>query len=74
VPPKVIIAPCFSGEGQAMLIVVFLFETIGRYLRYRRQLASIDVLDDRTLRDIGLERSKLRAAAWDITLHGAAHQ
>ena len=56
-----------------MLIVVFLFETIGRYLRYRHQLASINVLDDRTLRDIGLERSELRAAAWDIALHRVAH-
>jgi uncharacterized protein YjiS (DUF1127 family) len=53
----------------AMLLVV-LFDTIGRYLRYRSQLASIDDLDDRTLRDIGLTRSELKAVAW----HSAAHR
>lgn len=51
------------------MLVAILFETIGRYFRYRTQLASIDVLDDRTLRDIGLERSELRMAAWNMAAH-----
>jgi uncharacterized protein YjiS (DUF1127 family) len=54
------------------MLIVFLFETVGRYLRYRYQLASIEMLDDRLLRDIGLERGELRAAAWEA-VDGAAH-
>jgi uncharacterized protein YjiS (DUF1127 family) len=48
------------------MLTAFLFGTIGRYLRYRSQLASIYELDDRTLRDIGLNRGELRATAWDL--------
>jgi uncharacterized protein YjiS (DUF1127 family) len=55
------------------MLVAFLFDTIGRYLRYRSQLASIDALDDRTLDDIGLNRSELRAVAWNTATHRAPH-
>jgi uncharacterized protein YjiS (DUF1127 family) len=48
------------------MLIAFLFDTLGRYLRYRSQLASITELDDRTLRDIGIDRSALRATAWDL--------
>jgi uncharacterized protein YjiS (DUF1127 family) len=50
------------------MLIAFLFDTLGRYLhlRYRSQLASIAELDDRTLRDIGIDRSELRATAWDL--------
>lgn len=44
---------------------------IMRYVRYRSQLLSISKLDDRTLRDIGLNRGELRTAAWEMTAHGA---
>jgi uncharacterized protein YjiS (DUF1127 family) len=55
------------------MLVAHLFDAISRYLRFRAELASIDTLDDRTLRDIGLNRSELRAAAWDKVAHLAAH-
>jgi uncharacterized protein YjiS (DUF1127 family) len=55
------------------MLVAFLFDTIGRYVRYRSQLASIYELDDRTLLDIGLNRGELKAAAWDLVAHGSAH-
>jgi uncharacterized protein YjiS (DUF1127 family) len=48
------------------MLLAVLFETIGRYLRYRTQLASIYDLDDRTLRDIGLDRGKLKSIAWNL--------
>jgi uncharacterized protein YjiS (DUF1127 family) len=48
------------------MFIAFLYETVGRYLRYRSQLASIYELDDRTLQDIGLDRSELRSVAWDL--------
>jgi uncharacterized protein YjiS (DUF1127 family) len=48
------------------MLIAFLFDTLGRYLRYRTQLTSITELDDRTLRDIGIDRSELRATAWDL--------
>ncbi len=40
------------------MLIAVLLDTIRRYLRYRSQLASINELDDRTLRDIGLIRSE----------------
>jgi uncharacterized protein YjiS (DUF1127 family) len=53
------------GKPGAML-TTFLFDTIGRYLRYRSQLASVYELDDRMLLDIGLNRGELRATSWDL--------
>lgn len=53
-----------------MLIASFV-GTIIRYARYRAQFISFSKLDDRTLRDIGLDRGELRSAAWDMTAHGA---
>ena len=52
-------------ETGAML-TAFLLDTIRRYLRYRSQLASVYELDDRTLRDIGINRGELKATAWDL--------
>jgi len=46
------------------MLIAFLFDAAGRYFRYRSQLASIIELDDRTLSDIGLNRSELHAVAW----------
>ena len=51
------------------MLIAFLFDAIGRYLRYRSQLASVIELDDRTLRDIGLNRSELREVAWSTAAH-----
>jgi uncharacterized protein YjiS (DUF1127 family) len=59
-------------ENRVMLIA-FLFDAAGRYFRYRSQLASIIELDDRTLSDIGLNRSELRAVAWTAAAHWARH-
>jgi uncharacterized protein YjiS (DUF1127 family) len=52
--------------GNRVMLLAFLFETIGRYFRYRSQLASINELDDRTLSDIGLNRGELRTTAWHL--------
>ena len=35
-----------------------------RWMRYRRSLRALSFLDERTLRDIGLTRSGIYAAAW----------
>jgi uncharacterized protein YjiS (DUF1127 family) len=51
------------------MFITFLFDTIGRYLRYRSQLASIHELDDHTLQDIGINRGDLKATAWDLVEH-----
>jgi uncharacterized protein YjiS (DUF1127 family) len=48
------------------MLIAFLFDTVGRYFRYRYQFASINALDDRTLLDIGLDRGELRATAWNL--------
>ena len=48
------------------MLIAFIYETVGRYFRYRSQLASIDDLDDRTLSDIGLNRGELRSTAWHL--------
>ena len=48
------------------ILTAFLFDTIGRYLRYRSQLASVYELDDRMLLDIGLNRGELKASSWDL--------
>jgi uncharacterized protein YjiS (DUF1127 family) len=49
------------------------FRSAGRYFRYRSQLASIIELDDRTLSDIGPNRSELRALAGTAASHWARH-
>jgi len=54
------------------MLIAFLFDTAGRYLRYRSQLASIVELDDHILSDIGLNRSELRAVAWNAAAHWSA--
>ena len=48
------------------MLIAFLFDAAGRYLRYRSQLASVYELDDRTLLDIGLNRGELKATSWDL--------
>ena len=53
-------------SGDRAMLIAFLYETIGRYFRYRSQLASINDLDDRTLRDIGLNRDELKTTAWHL--------
>jgi uncharacterized protein YjiS (DUF1127 family) len=53
------------------MLIVFLFDTVGRYLRHRSQLASMVELDDRTLSDTGLNRSELRAVARRTASHWA---
>jgi uncharacterized protein YjiS (DUF1127 family) len=64
-PPMAIITSC-SYFGDRAMLIAFLYETIGRYFRYRSQLASINDLDDRTLRDIGLNRGELKTTAWHL--------
>lgn len=53
-----------------MLIPSFI-ALVGRYVRYRSELASISQLDERTLRDIGISRGELATSAWR---NSARHQ
>jgi len=46
------------------MLISSLIALIGRYARYRSELASISQLDERTLRDIGLSRGEIGGAAW----------
>ena len=64
-PPMAIITSrsYFGRPGHAHCLPL---RTIGRYFRYRSQLASINDLDDRTLRDIGLTRGELKTTAWHL--------
>jgi uncharacterized protein YjiS (DUF1127 family) len=55
------------------MFIASIVGAIAQYLRYRSQLTSISSLDDRTLRDIGLNRSELRSAAWDMAAHGVGY-
>jgi len=55
------------------MVIATLIHTLARYIRYRLQLIEIEDLDDRTLRDIGLDRGELRAAAWEMAAHGGSH-
>ncbi len=49
------------------MFIASLIDAIRRYARYRAQLASINQLDYRTLRDIGISRVDLVASAWRMT-------
>jgi uncharacterized protein YjiS (DUF1127 family) len=56
------------------MFIASLVGALAQYLRYRSQLTSINSLDDRILRDIGLDRSQLRSTAWNMAAaHGAGH-
>ena len=68
--PKYILKSA-SAWGDLTMLIAFLYDTVGRYLRYRSQLASMAELDDRTLSDIGLNRSELRTAAWQTATRWA---
>jgi uncharacterized protein YjiS (DUF1127 family) len=49
---------------------MFLINTIAavrRWVRYRRSLRALALLDERTLRDIGLTRSAITNAAWSAS-------
>jgi uncharacterized protein YjiS (DUF1127 family) len=47
------------------MLIGILFDTIRRYLRYRENVSCIAELDERILRDVGLNRGDLVAQAWD---------
>ncbi|MGC2777708.1 MAG: DUF1127 domain-containing protein [Bradyrhizobium sp.] len=46
------------------MFVTAIFDFLKRYVHYRTQLAYVDQLDERTLRDIGFSRDQLHAEAW----------
>ncbi|WP_315756639.1 MULTISPECIES: DUF1127 domain-containing protein [unclassified Bradyrhizobium] len=46
------------------MFITAIFDVLKRYVRYRTQLAYLDQLDERTLRDIGFNRDQLHAEAW----------
>lgn len=46
------------------MLIVAMYGFLKRYARYRKLLARIAALDDRTLRDIGYSRTELSAHAW----------
>ena len=45
------------------MLLVTLFGSVQRYLRYRALLSGVETLDDRLLHDIGLNRGELSAAS-----------
>jgi uncharacterized protein YjiS (DUF1127 family) len=49
------------------MLIPSLIALIGRYARYRSQLASINQLDERTLRDIGISRGEPATSTWRYT-------
>ena len=46
------------------MLIPSLIALVRRYTRYRSELASISQLDERTLRDIGVNRGELATSAW----------
>ena len=46
------------------MFIASLIGAIGRYIRYRSQLACFNQVDEHTLRDIGISRGELATAAW----------
>ena len=46
------------------MLLASIIDLFRRYARYRSQLSSIEELDERTLRDIGISRGELATAAW----------
>lgn len=42
-----------------------IFSAIGKYLKFRRNLRDLRMLDERTLRDIGMNRTELAGRLWD---------
>lgn len=55
------------------MLLVTLFGSVQRYLRYRALLSGVETLDDRLLHDIGLIRCELSAAAWAQVERATAH-
>ncbi|CCD92974.1 conserved hypothetical protein [Bradyrhizobium sp. ORS 375] len=47
------------------MFITAVFDVLKRYVHYRTQLAYVDQLDERTLRDIGFTRDQLHAEAWE---------
>jgi len=52
------------------MLIGILFDTVRRYLRYRDNVVCINNLDEHILRDIGLSRAELGAAAWTRAARG----
>lgn len=46
------------------MLIGTIYGFLKRYAHYRKQLARIAALDDRTLEDIGYSRTELSAHAW----------
>jgi uncharacterized protein YjiS (DUF1127 family) len=49
------------------MLLSHLIAFLRRYLRYRQTLTALAAVDERTLRDIGLNRTQIIGAAWDTT-------
>lgn len=52
-----------QGRSHASDVVTRVRETFGRWLAYRRTVAELQALSNRTLADLGYDRSELRAIA-----------
>lgn len=50
--------------GNPAVLIEAALERFTSYMRYRRTLAELSVLDDRQLADLGLSRSMLRSTAY----------
>lgn len=47
------------------MLLATIIRAVRTYLKYRTTLMALRRLDDRTLDDIGINRSQLAATAWD---------
>jgi len=54
------------------MFMAAIFGALKRYIHYRIQLLYFEELDERTLYDIGVSRSELRAEAWEHAEHMVA--
>jgi uncharacterized protein YjiS (DUF1127 family) len=55
---------CITLPQRKTTMLISLIALVRRYARYRSELDSISQLDERTLRDIGINRGELASSAW----------
>jgi uncharacterized protein YjiS (DUF1127 family) len=62
-----------KAPGAYLRIFNACWQGIARYIAHRAAIANLRELDDRLLRDIGLARSQIEAAAHGLMIEAAVH-